>query len=292
MRILRIVALVFGTLVAAVLVISIALLVNGWNTLHARQSHPVPALRVAPADSLVARGEHLARIQCAACHGPAARLPLSGGSENVLAGSPLGVLHAPNLTRGGVLERYSDGELSRAIREGVNREGRAMLAMPSDGLRSLSDHDLAAIIAYLRSQPAIAHEVPRRQLTPMAYLMLGLRLFETSVQHPVDRPVPHPAEGMTREYGDYLASYLGCTGCHGKALDGRGRVPFLPAGPDLLRLVGSHDLGTFARAVREGRAMSDGHEMPPEMMPWPVYSALTDTEIGALYTLVQASARR
>ena len=292
MRILRIVALVLGTLVAAVLVIAVALWVNGWNTLHARQSHPVPALRVEPAESLVARGEHLARIQCAACHGPAARLPLSGGSENVLAGSPLGILHAPNLTPGGVLARYSDGELSRAIREGVSRDGRALLAMPSEELHSLSDHDLAAIIAYLRSQPAITHAVPHRQLTPMAYLMLGLRLVDTSVQHPVEHPVPHPAEGMTREYGAYLATYLGCTGCHGKALDGRGRLPFVPEGPDLLRLVGSHDLGTFARAVREGRAMSDGHEMVPARMPWPVFSALTDTEIGALYTLAQTGARR
>lgn len=292
MRTLRIVALTIGTLAAAVLVIAIALFVNGWNTLHARQSHPVPSLRVMPADSLVARGEHLARIQCAACHANAARLPLSGGSENVLAGTPLGVLHAPNLTPGGVLARYSDGELSRAIREGVNREGRALLAMPSEEMHALSDHDLAAIIAYLRSQPAIPHEVPRRQLTPFAYLMLGLRLVETSVQHPVERAVPHPVEGMTREYGAYLAGYLGCTGCHGKALDGRGRAPFLPEGPDLLRLVSSHDLGTFARAVREGRAMSDGHEMVPAMMPWPVFSALTDTEIGALYTLAQAGARR
>lgn len=234
----------------------------------------------------------MARMQCVGCHGSGAQLPLSGGEHNLLAGSPLGVLHGPNLTPGGVLAKYSNGELSRAIREGVDRDGRAMLAMPSEDLRGLSDHDLAALISYLRSQPAIDREVPKRQLTPAAYLVLGLRIAETSVQHPVTVAVPHPAEEMSAEYGDYLATPLGCRACHGKALDGRARTPFAPEGPDLVKLVASHDLGTFARAVREGRAMSDGHEMVPESMPWLAFATLTDTEVGALYTLLQSSKRR
>lgn len=292
MRIVKILMFSIGTLLAAALVIAVALGINGWNTLHGRQAHAIPALRIAPHDSSIARGRHLAEVQCVACHGSNARLPLSGGDHNLLEGSPLGVLHGSNLTPGGVLAQYSDGELSRAIREGVNREGRAMLVMPSGDLHGLSDHDLAALIAYMRSQPAVSREVPRLNLTPMAYLLLGLRVAETSVQHPIEQPVPHPTEDMTAAYGDYLATLLGCRACHGKALDGRDREPFTPEGPDLLKLASAHDLGAFARAVRGGRAMSDGHEMAPQMMPWPVFARLSDTEIGALYTLLQSRARR
>lgn len=292
MRLLRILALSVGTLAAAALVLAIALLVNGWNTLHARQSHPVPVLRIQPADSLIDRGRHLAAIQCASCHGQAGRLPLSGGDSDLLAGTPLGSLHAPNLTPAGVLARYGDGELARAIREGVGRDGRALLLMPSKDSRVLSDRDLAALIAYLRSQPAVSREVPERKLTPAAYLALGLRLAETSVQHPVETAVPHPEEGMTRAYGEYLASYLGCRSCHGQALDGRGREPFAPEGPGLVSLVAAHDLPDFARAVREGRGMADGRGIPAAAMPWPVYASLTDTEVGALYALLQSLGRR
>lgn len=292
MRMLRIVALAFGTLAAAALVIAVALFVNGWNTLHGRQAHAVPELRVAPADSLLERGRHLAAIQCASCHAPDQQLPLAGGDDNLLAGTPLGVLHAPNLTPAGVLGRYTDGQLSRAIREGVDRDGRAMLGMPSSDSRVLSDRDLAALITYLRAQPAVPREVPARRLTPAAYLVLGLRLAETSVQHPVAVAVPHPEEGLSPEYGDYLATYLGCRSCHGRELDGRGRDAFAPAGADLVRLASKHDLAAFSAAVREGRALSEARSLESTLMPWRVYASLTDTEIGALYTTLQARARR
>lgn len=292
MRILRIIGLALGTLVAAILVIAIALFVNGWNTLNSRQAHAVPELRVAPHDSLISRGRHLASIQCVSCHGSRASLPLSGGDENVLAGTPLGVLHAPNLTAGGVLSHYSDGELARAIREGVNQKGKAMIVMPSADSRSLSDSDLAALISYLRSQPSVSKTVPEKRFSPVAYLVLGLRLAETSVQHPVTEPITHPHEGPDREYGDYLVRYLGCRSCHGIALDGKGRMPFTPEGPDLIPLVAAHDLGRFTSAMREGRAMGDGHEMTPSMMPWPVYASLTDAEVAAIHAHIRSVGAR
>lgn len=60
---------------------------------------------------------------------------------------------APNLTR--VLPTYSDAELARVLIHGVNRDGRSVLAMPSAMFYHLSDRDLGAIIAHLRSAPVV-----------------------------------------------------------------------------------------------------------------------------------------
>src|SRR5262245_21332084 len=97
-----------------------------------RVANPVPALVMAPDSSLIPRGRHLVEVNCASCHAPggAGGLVLSGGTENFLdipGGPKFGVLHAPNLTPGGVLREASDGMISRAVREGVGFDGKPLL---------------------------------------------------------------------------------------------------------------------------------------------------------------------
>ncbi|HEV2105869.1 MAG TPA: hypothetical protein VGU27_09070, partial [Candidatus Eisenbacteria bacterium] len=122
MRLLRNLAALAAGTIGVALVLAIVFLVLGWNRLHQRRPGPAPPLRVAADPSLIPRGEHLAAIACAGCHGPDGRLPLAGGDDDLLAppgGPALGHLRAPNLTPGGALARYDDGQLARAIREGV-----------------------------------------------------------------------------------------------------------------------------------------------------------------------------
>jgi hypothetical protein len=76
---------------------------------------PRPTLAAQPGLSASAydlnRGEHLAYL-CARCLSLSDNLPRSGGTRNFLA-SPdqiLGDLFAPNLTPGGPVSRWSDGE--------------------------------------------------------------------------------------------------------------------------------------------------------------------------------------
>ena len=42
-----------------------------------------------------------------------------------------------------------------AIREGMDKSGRGLLIMPSDEYKRLSDQDVQAVVAYLRSQPSV-----------------------------------------------------------------------------------------------------------------------------------------
>ena len=69
----------------------------------------------------------------------------------------------------------------------MDQEGRALVAMPSQAYRHLSDADVQALVAYLRSQPAVDNPQPARNLNILAALFLGAGLFPTSAQPPVGR---------------------------------------------------------------------------------------------------------
>ena len=282
---------VLAIAVAALGALAVTLSVHGYSVAHGREKRQLLPLREAPDPSLAARGRHLARIACAGCHSPADTLPLAGGRANFLAlpgGPVLGQLYAPNLTPGGRLTHYGDAALGSAIREGLDPERRPLLVMPSKDYRGLSDRDLAALIAFLRAQPPVEAAVPPRRIGLLAYLALGMQVFETSLQRPVTIPVPEVPEGPTVEYGKYLTGMLGCAGCHGVDLRG-GRDPFAPRGPDLVGLVSRHPRDTFARALREGIG-ADGRGLDPTRMPWAPWRDLSDVEVTAVYDYLKSQA--
>jgi len=97
------------------------------------------------------RGQRLATL-CAGCHSSTGSLPLDGAASDMTEGS-LGVLYPSNLTPGGPLRGWTDGEIVRAIREGIHQSGRSLLLMPSSQYRAMSDDDAQALVAYLRSRP-------------------------------------------------------------------------------------------------------------------------------------------
>jgi mono/diheme cytochrome c family protein len=283
-------------LVGVCVLVVVALLVHGYGQVSRRLDNPVPSLVVAPDSALIPRGRHLVQVDCAGCHsgGAAADPVLSGGAENFLdipGGPRLGVLHGPNLTPGGVLRGASDGQISRAVREGVGFDGRPLLVMPSPHYHAMSDRDLAALIAFLRSQPAVEHVVPARRFNPLAYLILGLHQYETSAQLPVTRPVAAPAEAPDSTYGAYLTPILGCADCHGSDYGGGRKGQFAPLGPSLVSLVREHPLDTFEQALRHGIKPAGG-ALDPNRMPWPTYSNLTDLEVRAVYEFLRGRPER
>jgi len=271
-------------LVAAVVVVVLCLYGLGYGKLHRRPTNPVPAVTV-PMDSLsLARGERLALLLCATCHGAASQFPLSGGAENfaqIPKGPNLGVLYAPNLMPGGILSRYSDGQLARAIREGVGNDGRIFIVMPSPQFHSMSDEDLGAVIAYLRRQPPVAHEVPARNVNFLAHILLGAGVFDTALQPPLVAPVPAVASDTTVAYGSYLTRLLACRDCHGTDLHGAPKNSLAPHGADLATLVPAHMPAEFSRALRQGIGF-DGRPLDPTQMPWPQFSRLNDAETRAI----------
>ena len=120
---------------------------------------PIEGKIVAPPRSnLVKYGEYLAGPlgHCMDCHTPwtqtGADMTRVGAGGNPLKG-PWGVSISRNLTPHETgLKGWSDGEIARAIREGKSRDGSPLKPpMAFAWYKNISDQDMTALIAYLRS---------------------------------------------------------------------------------------------------------------------------------------------
>jgi mono/diheme cytochrome c family protein len=194
---------------------------------------------------------------------------------------PLGNLVSPNLTPTGPVAQWSDGELFRAIRNGVDADGRWLMIMSYTNAGKLADEDTLSVIAYIRSlapagQPT---QVPPDQLNPLGAAMLGAGMLPLG--NPVtDAAVEKPERGATIEWGNYLLSYQDCRACHGKDLHGgvQGQLP--PIGPDLV-LVSAWTLQDFIKTMRTGIDPNNHQIMDP--MPWRILSRMGDQDLEALF---------
>lgn len=267
-----------GTAFAAVAVIA---LTGIWRA-QAPRVRPVPDVQIAATAEQVARGERLAWL-CVDCHSPSGALPLNGGTQNLLpANLPLGELYAPNLTPAGTIAKWKDGEVIRAIREGLDNRGVPLASMPSQAFRNMSDEDVQALVAYLRSQSPLRHDQRPNQVTILSALVVGAGVAPTSEQPPITGPVTAPPPGVTGEYGRYLVAISGCADCHGAALDGVPPNQFVPAGPSLRGLGPRYNQDQFLTLFRSGQAVG-GRQLSPAM-PWvSIGRAMTDDELKAMY---------
>ncbi len=125
---------------------------------------PAPAIAISTDTTTVARGAHLVKsiAGCVDCHGD----NLAG--KAVFDVPIMGRVYAANLTagKGGVGSALTDANYVRAIRHGIAPTGRALKVMPSSEYMHLSDEDLAAIIAYVKTAPPVDNEVPVATPTP------------------------------------------------------------------------------------------------------------------------------
>jgi mono/diheme cytochrome c family protein len=281
------------TLMLGVVAIFAAL---GFYKLNERRPNPVAEIRVAGTPDQVARGQRLAHL-CASCHSWDDQVVLSGSDFIAKFGfPPVGTFYAPNLTPSGSIRDWSDGEVTRAIREGVHKNGRSLLIMPAETFRNFSDEDAQAVVAYLRSQPATGSPTPTNQFNVFGALFLNLADLRTA-QPPVG-PVSTPPSG-TREYGKYIVDAVGCRDCHGAQLQGKLDLgePGPPPGPNLTRIVPQWTEEEFMTFFNTG-VLPGGRTVPTLTlaggqtvlrMPWPEFrAALTDDELKAMYAYLHS----
>jgi len=212
--------LVLGLLVVIVLVVGgIAIYVASRQNI--RVEHASPAIAASADSAVIARGHYLvwSAGPCAGCHGdPTQHVARDSGAEVPLSGGftfdiPPGKFHVPNITSD--LEtgigRIPDSLIARALRYGVRHDGRVLL--PFMEFQGLADDDIAAIISYLRTLPAVPHAVPAHQLTTM-----GRVLTATVFAQPIGPSSPPPAQsprGATVANGKYLVESVSlCGSCH------------------------------------------------------------------------------
>lgn len=255
----------------------------------------VAALPAAAQNATVERGRYLVETigGCGNCHTPKGPDGQDLPGRNLAGGQ---VLDEPNLFRAVApnitpdaetgIGRWTDAQLARAIREGIRPDGRVLgPPMPFEFYRGISDADLAAMVAYLRTVPPVANQVePSRYAIPLPPAW-GPPV--TSVAGPADNPVAR---------GAYLAGPVGhCMECH------------TPRGPDMqlrrselgaggLRISGpwgvavtrnitpdrEHGIGAWTdeqviRAVTQG-VRPDGNRLGPPM-GYGYYARMNDSDL-------------
>jgi mono/diheme cytochrome c family protein len=281
-------AILAGLLMALCTLVGVVALLGVYK-LEAPHANPHADIEVAASPERIARGERLAYL-CANCHSSAGQLPLAGGTENFV--EALGTLVAPNLTPGGPLKDWSDGEIIRAIREGLDRQGRALLIMPAEYFRYLSDDDVQALVAYLRTQPPVERQTPENRMNLLGTALVGAGVFPTTAQPPSAAPIANPPGGVVPERGKYLVDIAGCRSCHGADLAGGDPQGFTPVGPHLPAIAAAWSAEDFVKTIRTGIDPA-GHAIDPLNMPWRELSAAySDEELRAIYVYLRTLSPR
>ena len=248
-----------------------------------------PDLTVAGTPEQIARGEYLVNIACIGCHGavsadggPTGELPLSGG-WNIAEYDGFGFMGSmvtENLTPGGKLAGYTDGELFRVLRHSVDQNGHMLGFMDFLPYKELSDADTEAIIAYLRSLEPVANSVETGdKINFISLVIIGSGMFQPSM--PGAETVTAPPEGVTAEYGQYVATYGECRGCHGPEMTSTEATSMTPSIPNPRPLVITLTQEQFFEMMRTG--IRPDNSPFPETMPWRNAAAMNDDDLAALY---------
>lgn len=233
----------------------------------------------APTPVQLADAERTGRVLgCFSCHGAGLRGNKMFDEPNV------GTIWAPNLTL--VAAHASDEQLARAIRQGIGVDGRSLFVMPSETFQHLSDQEVAALIAMVRSQPHVGGATPHNSYGPIGRLGVVMGKFKTAPALVADYSTMEPARvGAQYEGGRRLAT-LYCSSCHSADLTGKEVKPG-EVSPDLT-IAGAYDPEAFKTLLRTGKPAS-GKTLP--MMGTVAKSDLshmTDQEIEQLHAYLVA----
>lgn len=267
----------------------------------------------------IERGRYMAVnvLQCIDCHserdwtlyGGPPQEPIGAGrscmDENTIAaGVNAGQEHFPgrlcirNITpdpETGIGD-WTDGEIIRAVREGVSRDGQGLFPiMPYFIYRNVSDEDMEAVVAYLRTLPAVQSQWPERTVRfPMSTLI-------QTFPEPLDGPVPMPARENRIAYGEYLATVARCKFCHTpkdpRSMEGKpgrdfaGGMPFFLNGKTMYTMnLTPHETGlgawTREQFVQRFKMYAEPISVSPEdntLMNWVAFSGMTDDDLNMLY---------
>ena len=299
------------TLLAVVVVVLLAAIsaTIGWRPFLGPKSRPLTDRRFDPTPGRLARGEYLAEnlLNCFACHSdrdwtqhdaPAISGTKGGGSPAFPLLDLPGQVHPPNISpdKETGVGNWTDDQLARAIREGIGADGRALFPfMPYENFRHLSDEDLASVIVYLRSIPAVHRAVPKTELIfPVKYLI-------RSVPDPLTQPVPAPDLSTAVRRGEYLVRVGGCRDCHTVQSNGRPVAALDLAGGFLLRSapwgeaasanitpdpsgIPYYDETLFLEVMRTGYAKA---RKLNQIMPWWNFRNLTDDDLKAMFAYLR-----
>jgi mono/diheme cytochrome c family protein len=281
---------------------------------HKTFEAPLPDITASDDPAVIERGKYIvfAAAHCGTCHGDidgadksfaGEEVPLSGG---FVIDIPPGKFTALNITPDDEtgIGKMSDGEIARAMRHGVGRDGRALF--PFMPFQHLTDDDLTAVVSYLRAQPPVKAQRAAREFTFIGKAVAALVLKPEGPSREVLKSrTPEP----TAEYGKYLAyDVANCYGCHtdrnlmsgeftGEPFAGGLRFPsevdptLEVVTPNLTKhatgMLSKFDEDAFVMRMRAGTVVAPGEKngikMPGTPMPWGAVGKMTDDDLRAIY---------
>ncbi|MFG1299654.1 c-type cytochrome [Xanthobacter sp. V3C-3] len=175
-----------------------------------------PAMAQQQADpALVARGEYIAKAaDCMPCHTGDKSKPFAGG---LALNTPFGAIYSPNITsdRSTGIGLWTYDQFVNAVRNGIRKDGAYLYpAMPFDAYTEISDDDMKALWAYVRSIPPIPNTPPANALEFPFNIRLGMLAWRELFFDPGRfQPTAGKSEAWNR--GAYLVNALGhCGDCH------------------------------------------------------------------------------
>ena len=191
-------------------------------------------------------------------------------------------LVAPNIST--LLPNYSDAQIATVLRKGVKPGGKSVLFMPSEMFRHLSDQDLARVIAFLRTKPAVIDGVTEKtQLRPIGRLIIAKGDYQPAALAIASLPATvgnfEAADPVSR--GRYLTmSY--CSECHGQKLEG-----VAPINAPALAVAKAYSLEQFSRLMRQGVGTGDREFRLMTPTARARFTQLTAEEVAAVHAYLQ-----
>jgi mono/diheme cytochrome c family protein len=275
---------------------------------------PAPAhVKFDASPEKLARGKYLNDhvVGCTTCHtrrdwtkfsGPIKPELLGGGGEPFGLG-PAGMLYSKNITPAAI-GTWTDGELLRAVTQGVSKDGTPLFPlMPYPHFGAMSEDDVHAVLAYIRTLKAVEGTAPPRQL----HFPLNL----------VVRTIPGPNTYGTRPsptdkvaYGKYITSAALCSDCHtpiddrGTPLPGMdfaGGMEFMETGhlvrsanitPDADTGIGSWTEQQFIDKFKAFEnvtqpTLAENERAQNTVMPITAYAGMTREDLSAIYAYLR-----
>jgi len=303
---------------AFILIGSLGIYISSQKRLTRVYEIPDEVVAIPADDDFIQRGRHIFQFRgCEACHSagggsyvstdeefgmqahlnlPSQDVPMMEG--NIYMDDPaVGRVVASNLTEGegGVGAGYTDAGWVKAIRHGVRTDGTPLLFMPSTEFYFLSDEDLGAVIAYVKSAPPINNILPASSVSPLGRLVMmvpGITFIPAElIPHDAPRPAA-PMVGITPEYGEYLTH--SCKVCHGLTMSG-GQIPGFPASwPPALNLTWGEGSALPSWSEEEFITTMRTGETPGRVklrgryMPWTSYAHMSEDELRAVWVYLKS----
>lgn len=285
-KVFKWIGIVLGSLAGLMLLVVLVLFTSGNSRLSKTYDFPLSGIVIPTDAESIEYGRHRVETLCVGCHAEDL-----GGVIGWTVVGPLATIDSANLTSGvgGIAEEFTtDEDYVRAIRHGIDPDGKPLYMPAVAAFQHISDEDLGAIIAYLKTAPPVDRKTNGSQFTALGKVVFAVGMFGDL---PVEK-VAHqnnviaPKAGATVEYGEYLVNIGDCRACHGQELAG-GSYPDPAVTLPVPNLTPGGELGAwteeqFIQVMRTGGALN------PELMPVKEIGKLSNDELTATWLYLQS----